>query len=68
MHLTSPQDRDIVLVSIFTFITIVAWISFEFLKTAKTTTVSEPVQQLLTPLNSNLDLEILNELETRRVY
>jgi len=62
------KDRDIFLVSIFTFLTIVSWIFFELVKTTKTTTVSPSVEKIVTPLNPTLDTEVLNALELRKTY
>lgn len=62
------NDREILLVSIFTFLTVLSWIFFELVKTAKTTTVSSTVTQVITPLNPAIDTGILTLLENRKVY
>lgn len=62
------NDRDILLVSVFTFLTVLSWIFFELVKTAKTTTVSHTVKQVITPLNPSLDTGILSVLEQKQVY
>ncbi len=61
-------DRDILLVSVFTFLTVLSWIFFELVKTAKTTTVTASVRQAITPLNPELDTGILTILEERQSY
>lgn len=62
------NDRDLLLVSLFTFFTVLLWISFELIKTAKTTTVTAPVQQIVTPLSGNLDTQIISQLKERKTY
>ena len=62
------SDRDLLFVSVFTFLTVMSWIFFELVKTAKTTTVSGVVQEVITPLNPQVDTGILTILETRQSY
>lgn len=62
------NDRDILLVSVFTFLTILSWILFELIKTVKTTTVTATVQQVITPMSPNIDTNIFTVLKERRVY
>lgn len=62
------NDRDLLLVSVFTFFTVLLWISFELIKTVKTTTVKAPVQQIVTPLSSAIDTQIISQLKERKTY
>ena len=62
------NDRDLLLVSIFTFLTVFSWVFFELVKTVKTTTVSSPVQEIIKPLNPKLDTGILDTLQQKREY
>lgn len=62
------SERDILLVSIFTFITVTAWIYFELVKTTTTSTVSQVTEQMLAPLPKSIDREILTLLEARQTY
>lgn len=62
------SDRDLLLVSIFTFLTVLSWVFFELIKTVNTSTVKEPVQQVIKPLNPTLNTEILSELIERDNY
>lgn len=62
------NDRDLLLVSVFTFFTVVLWISFELIKTAKTTTVTAPIQQIVTPLSATLETSIISDLKQRKTY
>lgn len=60
------EERDLLLVSIFTTITIFIWVFFELVKTTKTSTVAHPTQQIASPLTSKIDVSILELLETRQ--
>ncbi|MBI3385554.1 hypothetical protein HY031_00550 [Candidatus Gottesmanbacteria bacterium] len=62
------SDRDLLLISLFTFFTVSAWIFFELVKTTKTTTVPQTVTQILTPLSPTLDNDIFTELQKRVSY
>ncbi|OGG29157.1 hypothetical protein A2973_01560 [Candidatus Gottesmanbacteria bacterium RIFCSPLOWO2_01_FULL_49_10] len=64
----NTNDRDLLLIAVFTFITVSSWIVFEVLTTMKTTTVSTSVQQTITPLSSAIDTEALMKLKERKVY
>lgn len=60
------EERDLLLVSIFTTLTIFLWVFFELVKTTKTSTISSPVQQVVSPLSGKIDTAVLDELESRR--
>lgn len=60
------NDRDLLLVSVFTFLTVSLWMFFELVKTTKTTTVTHAVTQVITPFSSKLDTDILDILEKRQ--
>jgi hypothetical protein len=62
------NDRDILLVSIMTFITIFAWIFFELVKTTKTTTIPDSTAQLLKPINPRIDTATLENLKERQIF
>ncbi len=62
------NDRDLLLISVFTFLTVSLWIFFELVKTTKTTTVETNVQQIITPFSSRIDTDILKSLESRKNY
>jgi hypothetical protein len=62
------NDRDLLLISIFTFFTVSLWITFELLKTTQTTTVSRATQQIVVPLNPKIDVDTLTIVAGRRVY
>lgn len=62
------DDRDLLLISLFTFLTVGLWIFFELVKTTKTTTLTPTVQQAITPLTPTLDTDILTVLENKQTY
>lgn len=62
------NDRDLLLISIFTFFTVCLWITFELLKTYKTTTVSQSTQQIVVPLTAKIDIDTMTEIVGRKVY
>ena len=62
------NDRDIVIIAIFTFITVLMWVTFELIKTVKTTTVTTTVAQIITPLNPKIDSAIFQDLESRKTF
>ncbi len=62
------QDRDLLLVALFTTLTVFLWVFFELVKTTKTSTVTTPVQQIVSPLSSNIDIETLNRIAARQTF
>ncbi|MFZ2025437.1 MAG: hypothetical protein WAV51_04085 [Microgenomates group bacterium] len=62
------SDRDLFLISLFTFITVLSWIFFELVKTTKTSTVSATVNQVITPLTPKLDTDTLDILEQKTKF
>ncbi|MBI3577482.1 hypothetical protein HY086_05590 [Candidatus Gottesmanbacteria bacterium] len=59
------SDRDLLLVSVFTFLTVSLWVFFELVKTTKTTTVTPTVQQVIAPFSSTLETDIVDVLEKK---
>lgn len=62
------SDRDLLLITIFTFITVLLWIYFELVQTTKTSTNTPVVNQLIVPLTPKLDTDTLNILTTKKSY
>lgn len=62
------NDRDLLLISIFTFITVTLWVTFELLKTAKTTTLAPSTQQIVVPLSPDIDIETLTIVTNSKTY
>lgn len=68
MEKSATGDRDILLVAVFTFLTVFLWIFFELVKTAKTTTVTTTVAQTITPFVPTIDNATLDDIGKRTVY
>jgi hypothetical protein len=64
----NDNDRDLLLISVFTFFTVSLWITFELLKTVKTTTVTPTTQQIIVPLTPKIDIDTLTKIANKRVY
>lgn len=62
------NERDLFLISLFTFFTVSCWIFFELIKTTKTTTVPQTVTKMLTPLSPTLDTDVFDVLRQRVTY
>ena len=62
------KDRDVLLLSIFTFLTIVLWIVFELVKTVKTTTIAPLTQKLEKPFNPKINMDIVDSIVQRQSY
>jgi hypothetical protein len=71
MNISSPSqgnDRDLLLISVFTFFTVFLWVFFEVLKTVKTTTITPQVTQSIVPLSPTLDSQVLQTIATKKQY
>jgi hypothetical protein len=66
--LSEGNDRDLLLISVFTFFTVTLWVFFEVLKTVKTTTVAPQTTQSVVPLSPKLDSQVIQIIETRKQY
>jgi hypothetical protein len=61
-------DRDLLRISLLTFITVIVWVTLELLKTTTTTTVTARTQQLIAPLSSTIDTATLESIQQRKSY
>lgn len=59
------EERDLLLVAIFTTFTIFLWVFFELVKTSQTSSVAIPLQRVVSPLSSKIDVSVIDELEKR---
>lgn len=59
------QNRDLLLISIFTLITVFAWIVFEVYHSAVTTTITQIHQKLINPLDPKINEATLNAIRQR---
>ncbi len=66
--LSPGNDRDLLLISVFTFFTVTLWVFFEVLKTVKTTTVAPQTIQSVIPLSPKLDSQVIQIIETKKQY
>ena len=66
--LSQGNDRDLLLISVFTFFTVTLWVFFEVLKTVKTTTVVPQATESIIPLSPNLDVQVIQTIEKRKQY
>jgi hypothetical protein len=62
------EDRDILIIAIFTFLTVSIWIFFELTKTSKSQAVTDQYTDVLKPLDPTLDSNIIKTLENRMIY
>lgn len=66
--LSQGNDRDLLLISVFTFFTVTLWVFFEVLKTVKTTTVTPQVTQTIVPFSPTLDSQVLQTIASKKQY
>ncbi len=66
--LSEGNDRDLLLISVFTFFTVTLWVFFEVLKTVKTTTITPQVTQIIVPLSPTLDATVLQTIASKKQY
>lgn len=66
--LSPGNDRDLLLISVFTFFTVTLWVTFEVLKTVKTTTVTPQTTQSVIPLSPTLDAKVIQIIQTKKQY
>lgn len=66
--LSQGNDRDLLLISVFTFFTVTLWVFFEVLKTVKTTTLTRQVTQLIVPLSPKIDSQVIQIIASKKAY
>jgi hypothetical protein len=62
------EDRDLLLVAVFTALTIALWIFFDLVQTTRTTTISAPLQESVSQFSPNIDSKIFDTLESRQTF
>ena len=60
------SSKDLLILSIFTFITVVAWIVFDVHHAATTSTITPLQKELIEPLEPTFDQEIILKLKKRK--
>lgn len=59
------NNKDFLIISILTFITVLSWIFFDAYHTYKTSTIPEDLKVYLTPLKINLTKEGVEKIKSR---
>ena len=62
------EDRDLLLVAVFTTLTVFLWVFFELVKTTKTSTIGRPAQQIISPLSGKIDTDTLNVIGGKSTF
>lgn len=62
------RGKDLFLISILTFLTVISWMFFELIKTTKASTISTETEQIITPFSPKIDSDILIQLGNRKEY
>ncbi len=62
------DDNNLLLIAVFTTLTIFSWIFFELVQTTKTSTVSSSVKRISTPLSSKIDVDVIMSLESKQTF
>lgn len=65
---TQGNERDLLLISVFTFFTVTLWVFFEILKTAKTTTISPSTTQIVQTLDPKIDSQTVEAIASKKEY
>lgn len=64
---TRHVDRDIVMLLVFTLITLVSWVGFEVYRAFTKVQIPEVSAKYLVPLNPTLNTQVLTVLETKQL-
>lgn len=62
------NDRDLLLIAVFTTLTVMLWVFFELAQTTKTSTISRPLQKAVLPLSPTIDASVLDELAAKQTF
>ena len=58
-------NRDIIILSLFSLITIIAWIVFDVYHAATTSQITPVQQELMIPVNPVFDASVIKELKSQ---
>ncbi|OGK55584.1 hypothetical protein A3B56_02430 [Candidatus Roizmanbacteria bacterium RIFCSPLOWO2_01_FULL_45_11] len=61
------NSKDLLFISIVTFLTTIAWTVYDIYHTAVTSTITPVQQELIKPINPGFDQETLELLRTKEV-
>jgi len=59
--------HDLLVIAVLTLITVFVWIGTDIYRIATRKTIPAGLEEQLVTLSPNIDIEILNQLESRRV-
>lgn len=59
------KSKDLLILAVLTFITILAWIGFEAYHTAVTNSVPEKLQVLVEPISPDFKVDVVAKLKSR---
>lgn len=62
------SDKDVFIITVFTFITVITWIFVDLVKATNTPADTDVPQSLLAPLPEKIDITVLDEIEGRTIY
>lgn len=60
------KQRDLILIAVFTFITVVAWIIFGVYHTRVTSTITPALQQRIEPIEPRFDTRVIDSIKNER--
>lgn len=60
------KQRDLLLIAIFTFLVVIAWISFSLYHARVTSTISPTLRERIAPIEPRFDTSTINMLKTER--
>jgi len=62
------SNKEILFLSIFTFLTVVAWIAFDVYHSATASTITPIQQELIRPLTPSFDTEVILKLKGKHEF
>lgn len=60
------KQRDLLIIAVFTFLVVVAWISFSLYHAYVTSTISPTLRERIAPIEPRFDISTINMLKTER--
>lgn len=62
------HKQQFLTIMLFSFVTIIVWISISLITSQKSTTISSELQRLALPLNPNINIDVITSLESQQAY
>lgn len=60
------NNRDIILLSIFTLLTVLLWMGFEAIHASQKSTITPQVNQQIKPITPSFDNKLLKQIKNRQ--